>query len=185
MDKVEQGEDRGGPTQPLVSTRQLTKHFPLRRRFLGRQEVVKAVDDLNLDLIKGETLAIVGESGCGKSTTSRLLMGLIAPTAGQVIFDGELVGSAAAAPIRAVSESVSLRLGQPGPAHGAGAVCGQQVGARAARSLRPTGELGEFFKDPAVAVNQRREPGVDRARQGDAIFDGPEDADRQVHVVLG
>src|ERR1700731_900336 len=95
LDEVAQGEDRGGPAQPLVCTRQLTKHFPLRRSFLGRQEVVKAVDDLNLDLIKGETLAIVGESGCGKSTTSRLLMGLIAPTAGQVIFDGELVGSAA------------------------------------------------------------------------------------------
>jgi peptide/nickel transport system ATP-binding protein len=95
VDDVEQSGDRGGPAQPLVSARQLTKHFKLRRRFLGHQEVVKAVDDLNLDLIKGETLAIVGESGCGKSTASRLLMGLIAPTAGQVIFDGELVGSAA------------------------------------------------------------------------------------------
>jgi peptide/nickel transport system ATP-binding protein len=95
VDDVEQSADRGGPAQPLVSTRHLTKHFPLRRRFLGRQEVVKAVDDLNLDLIKGETLAVVGESGCGKSTASRLLMGLIAPTSGQVIFDGDLVGSTA------------------------------------------------------------------------------------------
>jgi peptide/nickel transport system ATP-binding protein len=92
---AEESEDRGGPAQPLVSARNLTKHFPLRRRFLRRREVVKAVDDLNFDLIKGETLAVVGESGCGKSTASRLLMGLIAPTAGEVIFDGDLVGSSA------------------------------------------------------------------------------------------
>jgi peptide/nickel transport system ATP-binding protein len=95
VEDVEQSGDRGGPAQPLVSARHLTKHFPLRRRFLGRQEVVKAVDDLDLDLIKGETLAVVGESGCGKSTASRLLMGLIEPTSGEVIFDGDLVGSTA------------------------------------------------------------------------------------------
>jgi peptide/nickel transport system ATP-binding protein len=95
VEQVGQIGDRGGPAQPLVSARHLTKHFPLRRRFLKRQEVVKAVDDLTLDLFKGETLGVVGESGCGKSTTSRLLMGLIPPTAGEVVFDGDLVGSAA------------------------------------------------------------------------------------------
>jgi peptide/nickel transport system ATP-binding protein len=93
VDDVEPDLDRGGPAQPLISARHLAKHFPLRRRFFGRREVVKAVDDLSLDLMKGETLAVVGESGCGKSTASRLLMGLIAPTAGDVIFDGDLVGS--------------------------------------------------------------------------------------------
>jgi peptide/nickel transport system ATP-binding protein len=54
--------------------------------------VVRAVDGLDFALRKGETLGIVGESGCGKSTTSRLIMALIEPTAGEVIFDGELVG---------------------------------------------------------------------------------------------
>lgn len=93
MNFAEQSDDRGGPVQPLVSAKHLTKHFPLRRRFLRRQEVVRAVDDLNLDLIKGETLAVVGESGCGKSTVARLLMGLVSQTAGDVIFDGDLVGS--------------------------------------------------------------------------------------------
>jgi peptide/nickel transport system ATP-binding protein len=93
VDEAEQGLDRGGPAQPLVTARHLAKHFPLRRRFLGRREVVRAVDDLDFDLMKGETLAVVGESGCGKSTASRLLMGLIAPTTGDVIFDGDLVGS--------------------------------------------------------------------------------------------
>ena len=54
---------------------------------------VRAVDGLDFDLHRGETLAIVGESGCGKSTASRLIMGLLAPTAGEVVFDGEAVGS--------------------------------------------------------------------------------------------
>ena len=92
---IDEVEDRGGPAQPLLIVRGLTKHFPLKRAFLGPRATVRAVDGLNFDVLKGETLAIVGESGCGKSTTSRLIMSLIAPTAGELIFDGEAVGSAA------------------------------------------------------------------------------------------
>ena len=55
--------------------------------------MVRAVDHINFDVMPGETLGVVGESGCGKSTTARLLMQLISPTAGEVIFDGALVGS--------------------------------------------------------------------------------------------
>jgi peptide/nickel transport system ATP-binding protein len=85
--------DIGGPTQPLLSVRGLTKHFPLKSGLLGRSTgTVQAVDDVSFDLLKGETLGIVGESGCGKSTTSRLIMSLMAPTAGEVIFDGQTVG---------------------------------------------------------------------------------------------
>jgi peptide/nickel transport system ATP-binding protein len=86
--------DLGGPAQPLLSVRGLTKHFPLKGGWLGRRaEVVQAVDDVSFTVRKGETLGIVGESGCGKSTTSRLVMSLIAPTAGEVIFDGQSVGT--------------------------------------------------------------------------------------------
>jgi peptide/nickel transport system ATP-binding protein len=85
--------DRGGPAQPLLLVRELTKHFPIKGAMFGRAGTVKAVDNLDFDLWKGETLAIVGESGCGKSTTSRLIMALLDPSAGEIIFDGEAVGS--------------------------------------------------------------------------------------------
>ena len=82
------GADIGGPAQPLLLVRGLQKHFGLKSG-----AVVRAVDGIDFALAKGETLGIVGESGCGKSTTSRLIMALIAPTAGEVIFDGEHVGA--------------------------------------------------------------------------------------------
>ncbi|MFC0407082.1 ABC transporter ATP-binding protein [Roseomonas elaeocarpi] len=85
--------DLGGSAQPLLTVRGLTKHFPLKGGLLNRTRgVVRAVDDVSFELRKGETLGIVGESGCGKSTTSRLIMALMAPTAGEVIFDGQTVG---------------------------------------------------------------------------------------------
>ena len=73
--------DTGGPGQPLLIVRDLKKHFPLKKGILGRAAgAVQAVDDVSFDVQKGETLGIVGESGCGKSTTSRLIMALIDPT---------------------------------------------------------------------------------------------------------
>ncbi len=87
-------DDVGGPAQPLLTIRALQKHFPLKKDLLGRAGgVVRAVDGVDFEVFKGETLGVVGESGCGKSTTARLLMHLIAPTAGEVVFDGRVVGS--------------------------------------------------------------------------------------------
>jgi len=80
-------------TQPLLSIKGLTKHFPLKKNIFGKGDVVRAVDKIDFDVMPGETLGVVGESGCGKSTTARLLMQLINPTAGEVIFDGAVVGS--------------------------------------------------------------------------------------------
>jgi len=72
--------DRGGPAQPLLMVENLTKHFPVRGGLLNRQvATVQAVDDISFTVQKGETLGIVGESGCGKSTTARLLMRLMEP----------------------------------------------------------------------------------------------------------
>jgi peptide/nickel transport system ATP-binding protein len=85
--------DLGGPAQPLLLVRGLQKHFGQKAGFLRKAgAVVRAVDGVDFALAKGETLGIVGESGCGKSTTSRLIMALVEPTAGEVIFDGEHVG---------------------------------------------------------------------------------------------
>jgi peptide/nickel transport system ATP-binding protein len=78
----------------LLEVRSLVKHFPLKKDVLGRGGgVVRAVDGVGFAVRDGETLGVVGESGCGKSTTARLLMHLLAPDRGEIIFDGAAVGS--------------------------------------------------------------------------------------------
>ena len=85
--------DRGGPAQPLLRVDNLKKYFPIYGGLLNRAiATVQAVDDVSFGVRKGETLGIVGESGCGKSTTARLLMRLLRPDAGSVVFDGDPVG---------------------------------------------------------------------------------------------
>jgi peptide/nickel transport system ATP-binding protein len=84
-----------GQTRPLLAVENLTKHFALKGGLLNRTKaVVQAVDGVSFDVRTGETLGIVGESGCGKSTTARLLMHLIPPDRGSIVFDGRMVGAA-------------------------------------------------------------------------------------------
>jgi len=80
--------DRGGPRQPLLIARDLRKHFPVK----GSGKSVQAVDGVTFSVGKGETLGVVGESGCGKSTLARLLLHLVKPDAGELVFDGDPVG---------------------------------------------------------------------------------------------
>ena len=75
---------------PLVEVDGLVKHFPIKGGLLQRQVAsVQAVDDVNFTVTRGETLGLVGESGCGKTTVGRLLLRLIDPTAGTIRFDGQ------------------------------------------------------------------------------------------------
>ncbi len=80
-------------TSPLLQVKGLVKHFPVRKGVFGRVSgAVQAVDGVDFELAAGETLGVVGESGCGKSTLGRLVLRLIEPSAGQVLFDGQQLG---------------------------------------------------------------------------------------------
>src|SRR5262252_2678794 len=92
MDALPSAEQREGPGRPLLQARSLRKHFPVGGGLLGRgRKVVRAVDDLSLSVTKSETLGVVGESGCGKSTVARLLIRLIRPDRGTMVLDGDPV----------------------------------------------------------------------------------------------
>jgi len=79
--------------KPYLSVQGLTRHFEIKDRkgFFSPKTLLKAVEDVSFDVGKGETLGIVGESGCGKSTTGRLVLGMMAPTSGSVVLDGDTV----------------------------------------------------------------------------------------------
>jgi oligopeptide/dipeptide ABC transporter ATP-binding protein len=78
------------PQAPLLEAAGLTKHFPVRRGMLGwATTLVRAVDSISFRIDRGTTLGLVGESGCGKTTTSKLVLGLERPTAGALHFDGQ------------------------------------------------------------------------------------------------
>jgi peptide/nickel transport system ATP-binding protein len=76
--------------QPMLEVDNLVKHFPIRSGVFVKRTIgqVKAVDGVNLNVYKGQTVALVGESGCGKSTTARAILRLVEPTSGRVVLDG-------------------------------------------------------------------------------------------------
>jgi len=77
------------PRQPLVSLRNVKKYFPVGSGLFGKKsQFVKAVDGVSFDIAPGETVGLVGESGCGKSTIGRMVVGLLKPTEGEIFFEG-------------------------------------------------------------------------------------------------
>jgi len=101
-------------TTPLLQVRDLVKRFPVRGGLFGRAVgQVHAVDGVSFDLAAGETLGLVGESGCGKSTTGRCILRLIQPTSGQVHFEGREVGAMAADEHRALARDMQIIFQDP------------------------------------------------------------------------
>src|SRR3954453_22690364 len=94
VELMEPVEDIGGSAQPLLQVTGLTKHFPVRGDLFSARKTVRAVDNVSFAIAKGETVGIVGESGCGKSTTARLLMHLMKRDAGDIVYDGMQIGRA-------------------------------------------------------------------------------------------
>ncbi len=88
-------------TKPLLSTRNLKKYFPIHSGFFSHVSAwVKAVDDVSFDVYAGETIGLVGESGCGKTTVGRVLLRLLEPTAGTIHFEGNDLLKVGAAEMR-------------------------------------------------------------------------------------
>jgi oligopeptide transport system ATP-binding protein len=102
-------------SERLVEVAGLTKHYPVEAGFLFSREVatVRAVDGVSFDIESGETLGLVGESGCGKSTTGRLLLRLIEPTAGQVRFAGKEVTTLGRDELRALRREAQIIFQDP------------------------------------------------------------------------
>jgi oligopeptide/dipeptide ABC transporter ATP-binding protein len=118
----------------LVEVRDLVKHFPITRGVLFQKQVgaVKAVDGISFDVIQGETLGIVGETGCGKSTTARLLVRLLDPTSGEIRFQGEDVAGRKGDELKALHREAQMIFQDP------------------YSSLNPRKTVGSIIADPFV-----------------------------------
>ena len=114
----------------LLSVTGLTKHFPVNRGIIFRRRVglVRSVDDVSFDVARGETLGVVGESGCGKTTTARMLVRLIEPTDGRILFDGRDITHLRAGAMRPLRREVQMIFQDPysslNPRHTVGAIVG-------------------------------------------------------------
>ena len=132
-------------TRPLVSVRGLTKHFPIRSGLLQRQTgSVRAVDGVSFDIAPGETLALVGESGCGKTTTGRTVLRLLEPTSGDIAFDGIDVRALRGEPLRKLRRRMQIVFQDP---YG---------------SLNPRMTVGDAIKEGLIVHNIARGADADR-----------------------
>lgn len=100
-------------TTPILTTTALTKHFPVKSGPFAPPRMLKAVDGVELSLAPGETLGLAGESGCGKSTVARLLMGLMPPSAGAVGFRGKELAEMGKAELAAFRKDVQMIFQDP------------------------------------------------------------------------
>lgn len=119
--------------KPLLTVREVKKYFPAERGF-ARKIIgeVKAVDDISFDLEVGKTLGIVGESGCGKTTLARVVLGLLKPTSGKIIFENEEISDLPQNKIRPLRKKMQVVFQDP------------------YNSLNPRMKIGEILTEPLL-----------------------------------
>ncbi|HTW42425.1 MAG TPA: ABC transporter ATP-binding protein [Solirubrobacteraceae bacterium] len=158
--------------EPLVQARGLVKHFPITRGIVFQRKVgaVRAVDGVSLEVRRGETLGIVGETGCGKSTTARLIMRLLDVTAGEIRFDGRDITHLKGAPLKAVRREMQMVFQDP---HS---------------SLNPRKTIGSIIGQPFAIHGLLREQGA-RKREVQRLMEtvglNPEHYNRYPHEFSG
>ncbi|HET7799902.1 MAG TPA: dipeptide ABC transporter ATP-binding protein [Humibacillus xanthopallidus] len=154
----------------LLRVTNLTKHFPIRRGLLQRTVgAVQAVDGLNFEVAKGETLSLVGESGCGKTTTGRMLTRLIEPTDGLLEFEGKDVTHSSMRALRPLRRDVQMIFQDP---YG---------------SLNPRHTVGTIVGAPFKLQNIKTEKGIKRSVQDllELVGLSPEHYNRYPHEFSG
>jgi peptide/nickel transport system ATP-binding protein len=100
-------------SSPLLQVNDLTKHFALRSGLFGASTPIRAVDGVSFTLERGETLSIVGESGCGKSTVGRAILRLMPITSGQVVLNGQRIDDMSAAAMRPLRQRIQVVFQDP------------------------------------------------------------------------
>jgi peptide/nickel transport system ATP-binding protein len=131
--------------EPLLKVEGLTKHFPVRRGAFGHKEFVQAVDNVSFSVGVGQTLGLVGESGCGKTTTGRMLVRLLEPTAGSIMFEGRDIAKVSRRAMRPLRQDLQIIFQDP------------------YSSLNPRHTVGKIVAMPLV-VNGIKPPGGQRKR---------------------
>jgi oligopeptide/dipeptide ABC transporter ATP-binding protein len=157
---------------PLLEVRDLVKHFPITRGIVFQRHIgaVKAVDGVSFDVNRGETLGIVGETGCGKSTTARLLVRLLDPTSGEVRLDGEDVAALKGSALKALHRDVQMIFQDP------------------YSSLNPRKRVGSIIADP-FAIHGLHTGDGERKKKVQELMDrvglNPEHYNRYPHEFSG
>src|SRR4051812_23200594 len=163
---------RNGGTEPLMEIRDLVKHFPLTRGIIFQRKIgaVQAVDGISFDVLKGETLGLVGESGCGKSTTARLLLRLMPPTSGSIRFEGEEIATASGTRLKNLRQDMQMIFQDP------------------YSSLNPRKTVGTIIGEPFAIQNMHKAEG-ERKKTVQELMDlvglNPEHYNRYPHEFSG